>query len=247
LASVIGFTELAMEEVPKGTDLAGHLEEILIGGKRAKLLVQQILAFSRRAPATFAPLRMDASVREAARLVKSTTPADIEIDVDIQPGPVLYVMGDETQIHQIILNLCANAGHAMETQGGKLTIRVDAFTLNTADAGKFPDLSPGRYVRLSVRDTGTGVPPGIVEHIFDPYFSTKEPGRGTGLGLAVVEGIVKAHKGHIAVVSRPQEGSTFSVFLPLLEKAERVSDRMLREGLPGGPSILFLLTRRFQL
>jgi len=241
LAAVIGYTELAMDDVEKGTPLADNLEEVLIGGQRAKLLVQQILSFSRKRPGKMAPLYMGNCVQEALALLRSTIPADIEIGIEIHPQEDPCVMGDEVQIHQIILNLCTNAAHAMEAKGGKLTVGVDAVTLGNGKTVNLPNLPPGKYVKLSVTDTGSGISPENIERIFEPYFSTKEPGRGTGMGLAVVTGIVKAHKGDILVMSKPQRGTTFTVFFPLLEKAACTPEAMSREVLPRGTEHIFFI------
>ena len=241
LAAVIGFTELALDDVETGTNLADNLEEVLIGGKRAKLLVQQILTFSRKTPHRIVPLQLNALVQETVQLMRSTMPSNIEIDVEIKPTLNPWVMGDEAQINQIFLNLCTNAVHAMEDEGGKMTISIDTVTLDNAKAENVSNLPPGKYVKLCVSDTGHGIPPENIERIFEPYFTTKEPERGTGMGLAVVEGIVKLHKGHIFVMSQPQEGTIFTVFLPMLEKTESAQDNIPPE-LPtgGGEHILFI-------
>ena len=241
LAAVIGFTELAMDEAEKGTPLAEDLEEVLIGGQRAKLLVQQILSFSRKTPGKVAPLYVGALVKGVLKLLRSTIPADIEIGTAMHPEKDPCVMGDEVQIHQIILNLCTNAAHAMEANGGKLTLGVDTVTLGDGKTVTLANLPPGKYVKLSVTDTGSGISPENVERIFEPYFSTKEPGRGTGMGLAVVTGIVTAHKGHILVMSKPQKGTTFTVFLPLHEKPVCVPDGTSWEALPGGTEHIFFI------
>ena len=240
LAAVVGFAELALDDVETGTKVADNLEEVLIGGKRAALLVQQILTFGRKAPQKKVPLRVDALVKETSRLLRSTIPANIEIDVDISSTSGLYMMGDETQINQIILNLCTNAAHAMENEDGKLTIGIDAITLE-GKAKNVSNLPPGKYVKLSFSDTGQGISPEHIERIFEPYFSTKEPDKGTGMGLAVVEGIVRAHKGHIAVVSQLQKGTTFTVFLPALGKIEHMSGAMPQEVPTGGTEHILLV------
>jgi len=241
LSAVIGFAELALYDVEKGTNLADNLEEILTGGKRAKLLVQQILTFSRKAPPKLAPLRLDAIVKETVMLLRSTIPANIEIDVDIKSAVDPCVMGDESQIYQVILNLCTNAAHAMEAQGGKMTIGMDAITLDNGKAENISNLPPGKYVKLSVSDTGSGIAPENVERIFEPYFSTKEPDKGTGMGLAVIDGIVRTHKGHIVAMSQMRRGSIFTVFLPMLEKNEYLPDGMLQKGMPMGREHILLI------
>ena len=241
LAAVIGFTELSLDDAEKGTNLADNLEEVLIGGKRAKLLVEQILTFGRKAPQKLVPLRMKALVKETSRLLRSTIPTNIEIAVDISSTGDPCVMGDESQICQIFLNLCTNAAYAMEAEGGKMTISIDATTLGDGKTGNVSNLPPGKYVKLCFNDTGHGIAPENIGRIFDPYFTTKEQDRGTGMGLSVVEGIVKVHKGQIMVMSQPQKGATFTVFLPMLENYELTPGSMSQDVLPGGKEHIFFI------
>ncbi len=241
LAAMIGFTELALDDAQKGTVLEDNLQEILIGGKRAKLLVQQILTFSRKTPQKQVPFRLDALVQETARLIRSTLPANIRIDLDTNADMELWVMGNESQIQQVVMNLCTNAAHAMETEGGKLTIGIGDIELNRTKTGHYLNLSPGKYVKLMVSDTGAGMAPEIVERIFEPYFSTKESDKGTGMGLAVVDGIVKAHHGRIFAMTQVQKGTTFSVYLPRLEQIPCELHTKPLGKLPGGSEhILFI-------
>jgi PAS domain S-box-containing protein len=241
LAAMIGFAELALDQAPKGTNLEDNLQEILIGGKRAKLLVQQILTFSRKAPQKQVPLRLDALVRETARLIRSTLPANITIEVEIKTTMDPWVMGNESQINQVVMNLCTNAGHAMEAEGGKLTISIDDIVLDHAKADHSLNLPPGKYVKFTVSDTGVGMAPEIVERIFEPYFSTKAPDKGSGMGLSVVEGIVKTHDGHIFAMTQLQKGSTFTVYWPRLEKSPSDPHPRPLGKLPGGSEhILFI-------
>ena len=241
LAAMIGYTELSLDDIEKGTPLADNLEEVLIGGERARLLVQQILSFSRKTPGKAAPLWVGALVRGAVRLLRSTIPADIEIGTEMHSGEDPCVMGDEVQVHQIILNLCTNAAHAMEAEGGKLTIGVDVVTLGKGKTVNLSHLPPGKYAKLTVSDTGSGILPENIERIFEPYFSTKKPDRGTGMGLAVVAGIVKAHKGDILVISKPQRGATFTVFLPMVEEVTCRPKGISREMLPRGTEHVFCI------
>ena len=240
LSAVIGFTELSLGDAKEGTSLAKNLEEVLIGGKRAKLLIQQILTFSRQSPQKKQPIRLIPLVKEATRMLRSMIPSNIEIDIDIRSTNPC-VMGDETQFHQIILNLCTNAVHAMETDGGRLTICLEDSNFGKTEADKIPDLLPGKYIKFSVSDTGIGIATENVEHIFEPYFTTKDPERGTGMGLAVIQGIVKSHSGHIAVMTKPQKGTTFNIYLPMLEEIKTVSDHKPRKELPGGSEHILLV------
>ena len=209
-------------------------------GARADL-VSQILAFSRQAEHERKPVNIVPLVKETLKLLRSSLPSTIEIRPELtieENGGI--ILADPTQIHQVLMNLCANAAHAMRARGGVLTVKLADRTVDADVAARHPQLKPGAYVCLMVSDTGHGIDEAIQERIFDPYFTTKEPGKGTGLGLAVVQGIVKSCGGTIAVESRPGEGSTFSVFLP--HAAGRVAAEIqVVEPLPGGMErILFV-------
>ena len=215
LSAIIGYTELAYYEIPEGNKAQSRLKEVLKGGERARDLVNQILTFSRQTEHEKRPVQIGLVIKEALKLLRSSLPSNIEIKTDIDTGGM--VIGDPTQIHQIAMNLCTNAYHAMREQGGILGIE-----LKTADIDsdfQNPDLPPGPYIRLSVSDTGQGIPPGHLKRIFDPYFTTKKRGEGTGLGLAVVNGIVQAHRGIITVQSEQGKGTRFEICLPRIEEA----------------------------
>jgi CheY-like chemotaxis protein len=218
------------------------LEALLKAGARAGDLVQQILSFTRKTAKEFTPIRPHVIAKEALKLLRSSIPAFIEIREEI--AACGKIMADPTQIHQVIMNLCTNAYHAMREEGGilEVSLRNVEFGLGIAELEpargrskiRIPqleiDLNPGSYVRLSVSDTGHGMIPEVMERIFDPYFTTKEKGYGTGLGLSVVHGIVEAHGGAITVDSEPGKGSTFHVYFPKIEEAEEAM-----EAGPGGP------------
>jgi two-component system, cell cycle sensor histidine kinase and response regulator CckA len=213
LSAILGFTELAAYDVPQAS-AAGHcLREVLIAGKRAKELVQQLLAFSRKTMTERTPIRLHALLQEALAILRATLPSPVQLDTHIadEAGTVL---ADATQMHQVLMNLCANAEYAMRHTGGILEVRLEAVDVDAALASVHPDLKPGPYSRLTVRDTGPGMTPEVLERIFEPYFTTKPQGEGTGMGLAVVHGIVASHGGTMTVTSAPGQGTTFEVYLP---------------------------------
>lgn len=217
LSSIIGFTELAMDDIPPDTLTYENLAEVLQAGLRAKDLVHHILTFSRQRDLQTQPIQISSIVKETARMLRATIPATINIQVDDQ-SEKSTIMGDASQIHQVILNLCTNAAHAMENEGGLLTIRLENFsTAKGSDGLTFEGVS-GACIKASVIDTGTGIAPELIERIFEPYMTTKESGKGTGLGLSVVHGIIKAHNGAICVKSRLGRGTTMEIALPLAEK-----------------------------
>ncbi|HEX4825131.1 MAG TPA: PAS domain S-box protein [Candidatus Polarisedimenticolaceae bacterium] len=216
LTAIIGYTELLRNQLRGQMGVEERLAEISRAGARAKDLVSQILTFSRRQDHTRAPTAMAPAIDEALRLLRAAIPASIEIDwaIDHDLPPVL---ADATQIHQIVMNLAANAAAAMGNGPGKLRVVCASVTLDDDAARLHPDLRPGEWVRLDVQDTGCGIPPEMLDRIFDPFFTTKGPGEGTGLGLSVVHGIVKAHDGAVLVESEPGVGTAFHIYFPALE------------------------------
>lgn len=182
---------------------------------RAADLVRQILAFGRPADATREPLQLSPVVEEALKLVRATLPAMIDIRLVCAEG-VPPIHGAATQIHQIVVNLCTNSSHALGSRRGSIELRLEPVTIVSQPAPLPPGLHPGRYVCLSVSDNGSGMNAETLERIFDPFYTTKEPGQGTGLGLSVVHGIVTSHGGAITVYSQPGKGSTFRLFFPAL-------------------------------
>jgi PAS domain S-box-containing protein len=215
LSAVIGYTELSLSEAEKGTKLYTNLQEVLQAGMRAKDLVKQILAFSRQTDQELKPVQAKFIVEEALKFLRASLPTTIKIIEDIQSDSL--VTADPTQLHQVILNLCTNAGHAMGEKGGVLEVKLADVKLESYFDAKYPELKPGSYLELVVSDSGHGIPAHILDRIFDPFFTTKETGEGTGMGLSVVHGIVGGYGGAIAVYSKPGEGSTFKVYLPLVE------------------------------
>jgi len=228
LLAILGYTELAALQVQDDPETSSHLENVLAASHRAKDLVRQILAFSRQAEQEMQPVELHFLIKETLRLLRATLPTTIEIrqELDYQSDVVL---ADPTKIHQLIMNLCTNAAHAMQAGGGVLTLALKACPDQARPDTSLPELVPGRYVALEVRDTGSGIPEKIRERIFEPFFTTKDPGRGTGMGLAVSHGIVKGHRGAITVESEPEKGSTFRIYLPIHEDTP-AEDDFLAEG-----------------
>jgi len=218
LFPMFGYLEMMLEDVPEDNPLRGHLAEVFNGAKRARELVKQILAFSRQTEHEMKPLKVQRVIKEVLKLIGSSLPTTIEIHHDISNACGL-VMADPTQIHQITMNLCTNAFHAMEETGGKLKVALKEIEL-TAEDLKNPVMIPGPHVCLTVADTGLGMDQSIIAKIFEPYFTTKKDGKGTGLGLAVVHGIAKSHGGHISVYSEPGKGTVFKVYLPVIKPRE---------------------------
>ncbi len=213
LAPILGYSEMAMAKLSPGDPLTTDLQQIITAAGRAKDLVQQILAFSRQAPQERKPLQPHLVVKEALKLLRASLPSTIEIREEISPecGAIL---ADPTQLHQVIMNLCTNAYHAMRESGGVLGVRLAKITIDDDNRVPGTELTPGNYVLLEISDTGYGMEPKTLVHIFDPYFTTKKKGEGTGLGLSVVHGIVKSYQGHITVESEPSKGTRFHVYLP---------------------------------
>lgn len=232
LAAIIGYADLAKEEIPEGNPAKLQIEEVLKAGDRAKNLVKQILSFSRKSVLERVPVQIPLILKEAVDFLRASIPTtiDIRLDIDSDCGPVF---ADQTQIHQVILNLCTNAAHAMEDKGGVLEIRLSHMEITPAQIFEYPDLKTGIYVKLSVKDSGQGIAKQIMDKIFDPYFTTKKIGQGSGMGLAMVHGIVKRHNGVIRFNSTPGMGSEFQIFLPESMDIIKVPD-MKNKPLPGG-------------
>jgi signal transduction histidine kinase len=216
LSAVIGYTEIVLGDIPEGSHLHKNLQEVLKAGNRAKDLVKQILTFSRQSEQELKPVQIKHVAREALRLLRASLPTTIQIEQDLRSKSA--VLADPTQIHQVIMNLCTNAAHAMRNKGGRLKIALLDVNLEGSFAQQHPLLSSGPYIKLTVSDTGHGMEASIISRIFDPFFTTKDRGEGTGMGLAVVLGIVKSHGGAITVDSDVGKGSTFHVFLPVIQE-----------------------------
>jgi PAS domain S-box-containing protein len=223
LGIIMGSADLAMLEAAPGSGQAENIALLLKAAARAKDLVNQILAFSRQSKQELRPLRIDLVVAEALKFLRSTLPSTIEIKRTLEKSAGL-VLADLTQIHQVVMNLCVNAAHAMREKGGVLEVSVSRVEAAASEAILLGLPGAGSYCRLRVSDTGHGISPDILDKIFDPYFTTKKKGEGTGLGLAVVKGIVESHGGAIRVQSELGRGTCFEVFLPLAEGTGEMED-----------------------
>jgi signal transduction histidine kinase/ActR/RegA family two-component response regulator len=219
LFPIVGYTELTMDDIPQNSQARQNLEEVLKATNRAKELVQQILTFSRQSTQERKSLKVQYLIKEALKLLRATIPSSIEIDCDIDEscGPI---KGDPTQFHQIIMNLCTNAYHAMQETGGKLEVSLKEIDISYAQSRERLGIKAGRHIALTVKDSGHGMEPQVMERIFEPYYTTKEQGKGAGLGLSVIHGIVKNYGGDITVSSRPGKGAIFEVILPTIDEIQ---------------------------
>ena len=232
LTPVIIQTELALLNTADDGPLRNSLQEVLEAGYRAKSLVKQILTFSREAETKKTPLVVAPIVKEALKLLRSTLPTTIRIEKQLEEETG-NVLADPTQIHQVLMNLCTNAAHAMRETGGVLKVSLSEIDVDGDAAQQHQSIDPGRYVRLTVADTGHGIDPSLKERIFEPFFTTKDRAEGTGMGLSVVHGIVKSYDGSISVESGVDQGSTFTILLPSVESTEQ-SVSIQDEDLPVG-------------
>jgi signal transduction histidine kinase/ligand-binding sensor domain-containing protein/CheY-like chemotaxis protein len=238
LGAILGYTELVLDDAPGGTLMHKNVQRILNATQRAAELVKQILAFSRQSKQEQKPIILGDIVKEALKLFRSSLPATIEIRQKIKAVSGV-ISGDPTQIHQVMMNLCANAAHAMKDTRGILEVALDEVHLDADALSGKNNLKPGVYLRLMVSDTGHGIPHAVIKRIFEPYFTTKKTGEGTGMGLAVIHGIVKNHNGDISVYSEPGQGTGFHLFFPKIEgKAE---DSKLTEKIPRGKERILLV------
>ena len=222
LTAILGHSELLKMELsvmPPSINCQSSIAEIDHAGARARDIIKQILTFSRRQPTERHSVVFWKIVEDALRLVRSTIGRVNKVQVSLSTDRV--VTANEAQIQQILLNLCTNAAQAMAPTGGTITVTLSDFDLDPSTSGSRPCLQPGPYVRLDVSDTGTGMEPAVLEHIFEPFYTTKQAGEGTGLGLAVVHGIVQAHEGTVGVASTPGKGTTFSLYFPATNAKEK--------------------------
>ena len=240
LFPVMGYTGMMLEDKSVSDQNRGYLNKVLDSVKRASDLVRQILTFSRQSKDELRPIKVQLIVKEALKLLRSLLPANIEINQKIDNDSGL-ILADSTKIHQVIMNLYNNAYHAMQEKGGVLEVSLTDIEIKPADFAGL-DLDPGQYLYLKVSDTGQGMDSAVIERIFDPYFTTKENGKGSGLGLSIVYGIVKEYGGNIKVYSEPGKGSAFNIYLPMI-KGDIVSSKLAAddETLPTGHEHILLV------
>jgi signal transduction histidine kinase/CheY-like chemotaxis protein len=238
LTAIMGYVELAKMDAGPRSKVRQDLEQALKAAHRAQELIRQILNFSRKADGRSQPLDLKALIKETLKLLRASIPATIEIQQHWD-GDCALVMANATQLHQVLMNLCTNASQAMGDRGGRLTVRLNKRILIGASAvGQ--GVNPGRYLELTVTDTGPGIQPEFREQIFDPYFTTKAEGEGTGLGLAVARSIVKNHGGAIEVLDRPGQGASFRVLLPATTAVPECDHYEENDWPKGSESILFV-------
>ncbi len=221
LGAIIGYAEMAARQ-PDPKKNRRYLDQVLAAADRAKDLAKQILTFSRHGEHDKKPMDLRIITKETLKLLRSTLPASIEIRCNIE-NESFTIHGDPTQMHQVIMNICTNAAHAIGEKNGILDVSLTREILSGRQALDL-NIGQGSYVRLNITDDGEGIDPAIIERIFDPFFTTKKMGDGTGLGLSVVYGIVQNHNGHIRVTSRPGQGTTFNIYLPHLDGEADVSE-----------------------
>jgi len=236
---ILGNTDLALDDVPESHPAHTNLEEIKKASLRAANIVRQLLSFTRITDQKLQPIEIALVIKDAMKFLRSTIPTTIDIVQDICITDET-ILADPTQINQIMMNLCINASHAMEQTGGKITITVENAALDDSSAKDYPDLKSGKYIKVVVSDTGPGIDPKIIDRIFDPYFTTKGVGKGSGMGLAVVHGIVKSHSGSIKVDSTFGKGTKFSILFPLAQGKAAVEEEKIQEIPRGSETILFV-------
>ncbi len=238
LSSILGYSELALDDAEKGTMLENNLQEIYTAGKRARDLVKQILAFARQTDEELKPIRVDKIAMEVLKLIRSSIPATIEIRSKIESDAL--IMGSPTQVHRIFVNLCTNAAQAMDDKGGILEVGLVDVELDAKSPLIQSGLPPGNYLKATISDSGPGISPDIIDSIFEPYFTTKGVGEGTGLGLAMVHGIVESHGGKVIVETELDKGAVFSIYLPVTQK-RGVYRPYEAEALPRGTERILLV------
>ncbi len=238
LTLILGFSELALSNAPPDKQLADNLNEIITAGKRGRDLIKQILKFSHHSEDEVKPIKVSAIASEVMKLMQASIPKDVKILAELDSDAL--ITGNPTQIHQVFMNLCTNAAFAMQSSGGTLKIGIAEKKLMRNSAEPPLGLPAGKYLQIIVEDTGVGIEPGIIDAIFDPYFTTKDTGEGTGIGLAIVHGIIENHSGKITVSSTVGRGTRFTIYLPVIDgDAERPVVK--RETFPRGKEHLLFV------
>ncbi|UCD80151.1 MAG: PAS domain S-box protein, partial [Desulfobacterales bacterium] len=239
LGAIIGFTEMALFDTTAGSMERYNMEQVLKAGHRAKDLVKQIVAFSRKSELDKKVFSLNPIIKEALGLLRASLPTTIEIKHDINPNSGV-IFADPTQIHQVLMNLCTNAAHAMEAAGGVLKVSLNSTTMGAEAASRNPELKAGSYLMLTVEDTGHGMDASTLKRVFDPYFTTKALGKGTGMGLAVVHGIVRGHGGAITIESAENKGTRVDIFFPIVNRKIQPDTEKIKSVSTGNECILFI-------
>jgi signal transduction histidine kinase len=246
LGIIIGNTELAIRTTPKDSPNRQYLNNIITASCRAEEMVSRLLSFSRITDAEKKPIDLISSIDESLKLLRSSLPSDIEIKKSF-PDSQLVVMGDPTQLNQVMVNLCTNSAHAMNGSSGLLEINISTREIGLNPLNSFNGLPQGHYAEITISDNGHGIPEDVIKRVFDPYFTTKETGKGTGMGLAVVHGIVKNHGGAITVKSSVNEGTVFSIYLPLIDAVVDAKPAADIEYLPSGKENILLVDDEYMI
>lgn len=240
LSPIYTALDLAQLKSNQGDLVERELKIIYQAAEHARKLVKKMLLFSKQEEAESKPVHLDDLLVSTLDFIRSAIPDNIVFELDISHGlPLVNV--DPIQIEQVIINLITNAWQALGTEGGEIAVKLSAFDASASPVKKLPRMLSGRYLRLDIRDNGCGIDPGVMDKLFDPFFSTKEVDKGTGLGLSVVHGIVQSHGGEIFVESTPGEGSCFSVFIPLLERSITTSASCVEEEVPNSFATILLV------
>lgn len=221
LSAIMGYSELSLYEIDGTHSLKSNLEEILKASTRAKGLIKQILSFSRNSQVIFDDIDIKALIFDSVSMLKGSIPPEISIKINAK-GNDYKTAGDPIKIHQVLLNLITNSVSAIDREKGLIEITLEKIKIDHSNKNQFPEFYLGRYIRIIVKDNGTGIKSEDLKNIFDPYFSTKEIDKGTGLGLSVVHGIIKSHKGYITVYSEFNKGAEFHIYLPVTEKQIKI-------------------------
>ena len=241
LTGILGFTELSINKLPKGSPAIEGMTRVYDSGLRAAELVKQILTYCRKGEQEMKRVYVAPVVKDVFALLRSSLPTTIEINLEIPFSlSSCVVNADQTQLFQVLMNLGTNALHAMREKGGVLNVEMAEINLDDKFIRHHPGLETGAHLLLTVSDTGKGMGPEVLERIFDPYFTTKKAGEGTGLGLSVVSGIIKNHGGAMTVDSEPDKGATFRIYLPLVEGGVSDSAASEAENIHGNGRILFV-------
>ena len=239
LSAILGYGDRAFRALDSESPVRRHIEQVLNAGRRAQLLVERILAFSRSGMTARLPVHVAPLVEEAVDLLKAGLPSKVRIVVRINAAHA-YIIGDATHLHQVVMNLCSNALHAMQGDG-TLTVTVDEYNTSESQTLSLGTVPPGQYVRIRVEDTGAGIAPEVQERMFDPFFTTRKGGEGTGLGLSLVDGIVREYGGAIGVESEPGKGTRFDIYLPVTPERPALRNTQRREPPRGSGQCVLLV------
>jgi len=239
LYMILGNIDLVLQDIPKWNPVYESIEEVKSAGLRASAIVKQLLSFSRKAEQKFRAIGAVTVINDGLNFIRSTLPSTIRIKKEL-PDHEIPVLGDPVMINQMLINICTNAAQSMEQTGGKLKIKVKKIYLDKNDVKNHQELSQGQYLKIKIKDTGPGIDPSIIDKIFDPYFTTKDVGEGSGMGLAIVHGIIVNHNGAISVKSKLDKGSLFTILIPVTDQKTEIKLKEEKVITQSEGSILFV-------